>query len=293
MDKWVGCWLYIVGIISVLPSYFKPFNSHISPCRCDSESIGKRLHHHHHLPSCVHDILIESNVTGSLFKQSFVITNFMVHELAENPMSMRDIDNNLYRTWYHYNALAVTAKKNGQILRRIYMGPLALNVSEEQRKFIELFNSRAKLILVEDENGGFELLDAYNLTLTRMNGQFLNSLNQPEVDSVIIPLLRDSLISIILNRTSHSDFRESIERNNDTSFAKFAVPAIPFHKENLTLPCLTTDTYIKKSSPGWSHINFSICPQHITNDAIDLTAKVPIFSERVRVKGGFHMYWTF
>ena len=30
MDKWVGCWLYIVGIISA-PSYFQPFNLSIFP----------------------------------------------------------------------------------------------------------------------------------------------------------------------------------------------------------------------------------------------------------------------
>eukprot|EP01035_Chromulina_nebulosa_P024749 gene24750-32232_t len=272
---------------------------------CDSESIGKRLHHHHHLPSCVHDSLIESNVTGSLFKESFVITNFMVHDLSENPMSMKDIDSNLYRTWYHYNALAITAKKNGQNLRRIYLGPLALNVSEDKRKFIELFNSRAKLILVDDENGGFELLDAYNLTLTEMNGQFLTSLKQPEVDNIIIPSLRDKLIKIILNQTSRSEITNStlnstllprssssdlasdnsFVEQNGTSNGHFVVPAIPSPKSNLVLPCLSTDTHIKKSSPGWSHIEFSICPQQITDEANNLTAKVPIYSERERVKG--------
>lgn len=216
---------------------------------------------------------------------------------------MKDIDSNLYRTWYHYNTLAITAKKNGQNLRRIYLGPLALNVSEDKRKFIELFNSRAKLILVDDENGGFELLDAYNLTLTEMNGQFLTSLKQPEVDNIIIPSLRDMLIKIILNQTSRSEITNStlnstllpssdlasdnsfVEQNGTTSNGHFVVPAIPSPKSNLILPCLSTDTYIKKSSPGWSHIEFSICSQQITDEANNLTAKVPIYSERERVKG--------
>jgi hypothetical protein len=225
----------------------------------------------------------------------------MVHDLAENPMSMKDIDSNLYRTWYHYNALAITAKKNGQNLRRIYLGPLALNVSEDKRKFIELFNSRAKLILVDDENGGFELLDAYNLTLTEMNGQFLTSLKQPEVDNIIIPSLRDMLIKIVLNHTSRgeianatlnstlssSDYNSIIEQNG-TSDGHFVVPAIPSPTSNLVLPCLSTDSHIKKSSPGWSHIEFSICPQQIIDEANNLTAKVPIYSERERVKGSSH-----
>ena len=238
----------------------------------------------------------------------------MVHDLAENPMSMKDIDSNLYRTWYHYNALAITAKKNGQNLRRIYLGPLALNISEDKRKFIELFNSRAKLILVDDENGGFELLDAYNLTLTGMNGQFLSSLKQPEVDNIIIPSLRDRLIKIILNHTSSGGGSEinndystvnstlltsnltsdnSIVERNGTSYIDFVVPAIPSPKSNLVLPCLSTDTHIKKSSPGWSHIDFSICPQYITDEAVNLTAKVPIYSERERVKGELaaHAFW--
>ena len=124
----------------------------------------------------------------------------MVHDLAESPMSVKDIDSNLYKTWHHYNGVASTAKKNGQRFRRILLGPLPLNVTEEKRKFIELFNERAKLILVDDENGGFELLDTYSLTLVLMKNQFLYSLDQPEVDAYIIPLIRDRFIDMLLDR---------------------------------------------------------------------------------------------
>ena len=253
--------------------------------------MGKGVHHHFHLPVCLQEILYEANITGSSFKQAFVITNFMVHDLAENPLSAKDIDSNLYKTWFHYNGVATTARKHGIRLRRILLGPLPLNVTEGQRRFIELFNERSKLILVDDENGGFEHLDAFDLSMKVLKNQYLTSLNQPEVDDIIIPMLRDRLIDLILNRppsdSNYSTLMKSTryyERNGIYKLGP-AMAVRPIRHKDLILPCVSTDIYMKQSSPGWPGLQLSICPKSVTDEALNLTAKVPIFSERVRVPG--------
>jgi hypothetical protein len=206
-------------------------------------------------------------------------------------MSQKEIDSKLYKTWFHYRDLANTAKTHGQHLRRILLSPIPLNETEEKRKFLMLFNERAKLILVDDENGGFEYFDAFSTTLGALHNRFLSSLEQSEVDSVVIPLLRDRLIDFLLhqkeNVSSHS-LPSSTQYGERYGIYKIGprlhIPAIPSKEEGI-FPCVTTDFYFKKHVKGWPGLQFAPCPAHLSAAAANLTAKTRIYSERVPVPG--------
>eukprot|EP01036_Dinobryon_divergens_P026074 gene26074-34681_t len=266
---------------------------------CDEDGISKRLQHHNHLPGCVYENAVEANYTGSAFNHVVVVTNFNVHELSHS-MSLKEIDGHLYKSWHHYNGLVQLTKRNGQRLTRILVTGIPLNGSREQLNFIKLFNERTKIILVEDENGGFQLVDAFFIAMnvlqcarsqcpqpvneSNFTGRNIATCDEPVVTADIVPAVRDEILKIILDQNITS----KTSQDNGSGGEKRKES-----RNNATFPCVTNRaqfvTYAS-SSNGLSNGNWPLdklvsCPEEITSSVNDLSPKYPLYKTRIPVAG--------
>lgn len=181
------------------------------------------------------------------------------------------------------------------------MTGIPLNGSREQLNFIKLFNERTKIILVDDENGGFQLVDAFSIAMnylqcarsqcsqpvneTNFTGRSIANCDEPVVAADIVPTVRDEILKIILDQNISSvaskDGGTGGEQRKES-------------RNNSTFPCVTNRgqfiKYASSSSDGLSNGNWPLdklvsCPEEITFSVNDLTPKHPLHKSRVPVPG--------
>jgi hypothetical protein len=167
-----------------------------------------------------------------------------------------------------------------------------LNSSNDQLAFIKLFNERTKIILIEDENGGFKLVDTFLIAQKALqcndvqncvynssepSHRILTDCNDPIVSDIIVPAVRDEILTLILDNLT-----------NPSTPPQVTSQTPPF-RATTTLPCVTNvPQFVKYASEGhanWPLNNLIACSAQITAQAHNLTAKYPVYQPRVPVPG--------
>ena len=183
------------------------------------------------------------------------------------------------------------------------MTGIPLNSSREQLSFIKLFNERTRIILIEDENGGFQLVDAFSIALqilqcgrpscghlvneTNFSGHILADCDDQTVARDIVPAVRDEILKIILG--SNSTAKEPPSSAKVNSRQKIWTDG------NSSLPCVVNkDKIVQYANSGkalnvsgdsWPLDKLVECPEVLATDLRNLTAKYPLHKQRVPVPG--------
>ena len=174
------------------------------------------------------------------------------------------------------------------------MTGIPLNGSKEQLNFIKLFNERTKIILIEDENGGFQLVDAFSIALnflqcsrttcaqpvneTNFNGRRISTCDEPVIATDIVPAVRDEILKLILDQNITVATAQAGEKRTESP-KKSTFPCVTNHEQFVKYASSSNE----RSRGSWPLDKLMSCPEDITKAVNDLTPRYPLYKSRIPV----------